>query len=82
MATLRVKNLDDGLYRALGVRAVINNRSIGQEVTVMIGQFLANPPSDPRETTRQLLELAGSWADDRSAKQIMSDLRRARRSRG
>ena len=81
MATLQVKNLDDRLYRALGARAAMDNRSISQEITTMIRKFLAHPSIDPREATNQLLELAGSWEDERSARQIASDLRKARRSR-
>ena len=81
MATLQVKNLDDRLYQALGARAAMDNRSISQEVATMIREFLANPTSDPREATRQLLALAGSWQDNRSARQIAADLRKSRRSR-
>ena len=81
MATLQVKNLDDRLYRALGARAAMDNRSISQEVATMIREFLARPSVDPREATSQLLELAGSWEDERSARQIASDVRKARRSR-
>ncbi len=81
MATLQVKNLDDRLYQALRARAAMDNRSISQEVAIMIRQCLAQRASDPREVTAQLLELAGSWEDERSAEQIASDLRKARRSR-
>lgn len=81
MATLQVKNLDDRLYQALGARAASDNRSISQEVVTMIREFLARPPCDPREATGELLALAGSWQDERSAQQIASDLRKSRRSR-
>ncbi len=36
---------------------------------------------DDREATRAFLELSGSWADERSAREIVSSLRKARRSR-
>ena len=81
MATLQVKGIDDRLYAALGARAAMDNRSISQEVVTMIQQCLSRPPSDPAEATRALLELAGSWKDDRSAARIVSDLRKARRNR-
>ncbi len=81
MATLQVKGLDDDLYRALGARAAMDNRSISQEVVTMIQEFLARPSQVPRETTRAFLELAGSWADRRSAKQIAAGVRKARRSK-
>lgn len=79
MATLQVKGLDDKLYKALGARAATDNRSISQEVVTMIREFLARPPHDPQEATRAMLELAGSWQDERTAKEIASDLRKARR---
>ena len=81
MATLQVKGLDDRLYKALGARAAMDNRSVSQEVVVMIREFLARPPHDPRQATQEMLRLAGTWQDERTAKQITSDLRKARRSK-
>ncbi|CAN5567397.1 hypothetical protein BH10PSE6_BH10PSE6_06910 [soil metagenome] len=40
MATLNVKNLPDGLYRKLKVRAKRERRSVAQEVTVLLTQAL------------------------------------------
>jgi plasmid stability protein len=80
MATLQVKGLDERLYRALGARAAMDNRSISQEVVMMIREFLAAPSRNPRAATQAVLELAGTWKDDRTARQIVSDLRRSRRS--
>ena len=80
MATLQVKGLDDGLYRALGARAAMDNRSISQEVVMMIQQFLGRPPQDPREATGAALELAGTWQDERTPEQIATELRKSRRS--
>jgi plasmid stability protein len=80
MATLQVKGLDERLYRALGARAALDNRSISQEVVMMIQQFLARPSREPAAATQALLELAGTWSDDRTARQIASELRRSRRS--
>lgn len=80
MATLQVKGLDDQLYQALGARASMDNRSVSQEVAVIIREFLSRPAKDARQTTQALLELAGTWQDDRSARQIAADIRKARRS--
>jgi plasmid stability protein len=79
MATLQVKGMDDRLYKALGARAAMENRSISQEVVAMIHKHLASPARDLRETGRAILELAGSWQDDRSAGKIARDIRRSRR---
>ncbi len=81
MATLQVKGIDDRLYRALGARAAMESRSVSQQVVVLIQEFLARPPRDPVEATHAALELAGSWDDERSTKQIIGEIRKARRSR-
>jgi len=81
MATLQVKGLDDELYRALGARAAMDNRSVSQEVVVMIKEFLARTKPGVEEATRSLLDLAGSWEDERPPAVIAQDLRRARRQR-
>jgi len=80
MANLQVKGMDDDLYAALGARAAMENRSISQEVVVMIRESLSRRSGDPTAATRELLELAGSWEDDRSSKQISADLRKSRRT--
>lgn len=80
MANLQVKGMDDELYAALGARAAMDNRSISQEVVAMIKESLARRTGDPSAVTRELLELAGSWEDERSAKQVASDIRKSRRS--
>ena len=81
MATLQVKGIDEQLYKALGARASTNGRSISQEVVMMIRESLAKPSADLRASTDAILELMGSWEDDRSARQIATDLRKNRRSR-
>lgn len=83
MATLQVKGMDDRLYEALGARAAMENRSISQEVVSIIRKYLSSPIKDPLETGQAILELAGTWKDDRSADKIVRDIRRSRRfSRG
>ena len=79
MATLQVKNLDDDLYRALGARAAMDNRSISQEVVTMIQESLALRHPRPQEATKAFLELAGSWIDGKSAQEIARSIRKARR---
>jgi plasmid stability protein len=82
MATLQVKGMDDDLYRALAARAAQERRSISQQVTKIIQDFLARRRDTAEHATAALLELCGTWADERSAEEIAEDLRRARRSGG
>ncbi len=82
MATLQVKGMDDDLYRALAARAAAERRSVSQQVTTIIRDFLARPRGRARDVTDAWLELCGTWRDDRSAEEIVDDLRRARASGG
>lgn len=79
VANLQVKGMDDNLYRALGARAKRNNRSISQEVVTLIQEGLSRPEEDPAKATRELLKLAGTWKDSRSAEEIADSIRKARR---
>ena len=82
MANLQVKGIDDDLYRALKARAKLDNRSVSQEVVMLIEDFLARGGGDRRRPAAALLEIAGSWVDGRSAAEIAAETRKARRSRG
>lgn len=80
MATLQVRTIDDRLYEALGRRASRQNRSISQEVTFILKDYLSSPPRDRKNATDSFLELAGTWNDDRSAEKIVKDIRKSRKS--
>ena len=82
MATLQVKGMDDRLYQALGARAAMENRSISQEVVSIIRQYLASPVADAKSPGQAILELAGSWHDERSAEEIAQDIRQSRKLGG
>ena len=78
MATLQVKSVDDQLYEALGKRAVMENRSISQEVIFILKAYLSSPPPKYQEVTDRFLEICGSWEDSREADEIVSEIRRSR----
>ena len=79
MATLQVKGMDEALYEALQARARRDHRTVSQEVTMMIEEFLARPGLSPAAATDALLAMAGAWGDDRPAETIVKELRAARR---
>jgi plasmid stability protein len=81
MANLQVKGLEDELYRSLGARAARDNRSISQEVVVIIKEYLSREHIYGRAASRSILALAGSWSDDRPAQEIAAELRAARRNK-
>ncbi|OGV73651.1 MAG: hypothetical protein A3K19_20690 [Lentisphaerae bacterium RIFOXYB12_FULL_65_16] len=79
MAILQVKGIDDQLYEALRRRATRDHRSISQEVTAIVREFLAQPPGVPNATD-EFLKLAGTWSDPRPAAEIAKEIRAARRT--
>ncbi len=78
MANLQVEGLDDRLYKALAARAAQDNRSISQEVVMLIENFLNRKSMSHREATMEFLALAGTWDDERTAKEIADDIRESR----
>jgi len=82
MSNLQIKGLDDRLYGELKKRAADENRSVSQHVVFLIRNHLAKErrmkgTDTPAQT---LLSLAGAWEDSRTAAQIVSDLKHARRT--
>ena len=82
MANLQIKGMDDDLYAQLKSLAASENRSISQQILFLLKLYLAKR-HQLRETqtpAHVLLELSGSWEDDRPAEQIVKDLKAARKS--
>ena len=80
MATLQVRSIDDQLYKSLGRRAAMDNRSISQEVIAILKAYLSSPDSKHKNSTNDFLEMCGSWHDERSADEIIKEIRQDRRS--
>jgi plasmid stability protein len=78
LANLQVKDIDDQLYRSLKERAALEKRSVSQEVVLIIERYLSAPDQFHKNPTKEFLQLAGSWTDDRAAEEIIKDLRKAR----
>lgn len=81
MANLLIKGMDDDLYAQLKELAVSGNRSVSQQVLFLLKRYLAKKEQLLRSKTpaQVLLELSGSWEDERSAAQIVRDLKGARK---
>ena len=78
MATLQVRSLDDQLYEALGKRAMMQGRSISQEVVMILKDYLSQPNNEHQNATEQFLDLCGTWEDERSSAEITAELRNSR----
>ena len=78
MAVLQVRSMNDEMYKALGRRAAMDNRSISQEVISIIEKFLATPLDQSPSTDEEALRLAGSWEDSQTAGEIADSIREDR----
>lgn len=81
MANLQIKGMDDDLYAQLKSLAASENRSISQQVLYLLKRYLARKHQlqETRSPARVLLELSGSWEDDRPAEQILKELKAKRK---
>ena len=81
MANLQIKGIDDSLYDQIKKLAKSENRSISQQVLYLIKSYLSKKELIQRIKTpaQILLELSGSWEDDRTPDEIVSDIRRSRK---
>lgn len=79
MAILQVRDVDDHLYNSLKLLAKRKRRSVSQEVIKIIEEYLSRPDSAKTEATEKFLNL--EWFDDqdKSAEEIMTDIKKDRK---
>jgi len=86
MANLQIKgiqdDLQDDLYERIKEMAASENRSLCQQVLYLIKGYLASKGASRsrKSPARILLELSGSWENDRDAGEIISDIKRGRKN--
>lgn len=82
MANLQIKNMDEGLYKEIKRAASAENRSVSQQVLTLIRDYLAkrNQALRLKSPGQVLLELSGTWEDERGAEEIVRDIKKARRN--
>jgi plasmid stability protein len=82
MANLQVKGIDDDFYEDLKRLAAAENRSVSQQVLLILREFMAKKVAFRRTKmpAEVLLDLAGSWQDERTAEELAADIRAARKS--
>lgn len=80
MANLQIKGINDDLYNQIKKLAASENRSVSQEVLYLIRLYLSNKKSfeSIQSPAQTLLDLSGSWKDNRMAEEIIDDLRSSR----
>lgn len=82
MANLQIKGIDDKLYDTIKKLAVSENRSISQEILFLVKEHVAKRKQTIaiRTPAQVLLDLSGSWVDNRSANAIITEIKAARRN--
>jgi plasmid stability protein len=82
MATLQVRDIDDGLYGSLKLLADKEHRSISQEVVKILESHIQHPDRKFPDATGEFLLLSGSWQDSRPAESIAKEIRGRRKNSG
>ena len=82
MANLQIKGIQDELYDEIKKLALAENRSVSQQVLFLIKEYLARRKhiKTIKPPAQVLLELCGSWDDERQAEQIVAEIRAGRKS--
>ena len=82
MANLQIKNVEDDLYEEIKKLASAENRSVSQQVLFLVKEYLAKRKhlTATRSPAQVLLDLSGSWEDDKNAEQIVKEIKSARKS--
>ena len=82
MSNLQIKGIDEALYARIKEMANEENRSLSQQILYLAKEYLAKRKKirTAKPPAQVLLELSGSWADDRKAEEIIKELKKSRRN--
>lgn len=84
MANLQIRGIQDALYAEIKDIASAENRSVSQQILFLVKEYLARRKHfQALKTPAQvLLELSGSWEDEKSIEQIINEIKVARKNSG
>ena len=82
MANLQIKGISDDFYAQIKALAASENRSVSQQVLFMTKEYLLKKQQveSIKMPAQVLLELSGVWEDDRTAEEIIADLKKSRKN--
>jgi len=80
MANLQIKGIEDELYKELKKMAAEENRSVSQQALFLVKEYLARKRHmrTLKTPAQILLDLSGSWEDNRDSVKIVAQIRKAR----
>lgn len=82
MANLQIKGIQDEFYEQIKKLAESEKRSVSQQVLFVVQEYMAKEKDMKKTKTpaQILLELSGSWSDDRDVSDIISEIKNTRRN--
>jgi len=82
MANLQIKGIEDNLYAEIKNLAAAENRSVSQQMLFLVKEYLLRRKclSRSKAPAQALLDISGSWEDERNAEEIITDIKEARKN--
>lgn len=82
MANLQIKGIEDALYMELKKMAAEENRSVSQQALFLVKEYLARKKHliALKTPAQVLLDLSGSWEDNRDSEKIVTQIKKDRRN--
>jgi len=82
MANLQIKGMNDDFYAQIKALAGSESRSVSQQILFMTREYLLKKQQiqAAKMPAQVLIELVGAWEDNRSAEEIVADLKQARKN--
>ena len=82
MANLQIKGIEDELYKELKKMAAEENRSVSQQALFLVKEYLARKRHlrTLKTPAQILLDLSGSWEDNRDPAKIVAQIKKVRRN--
>ena len=82
MANLQIKGIADDLYKKIKEIAASENRAVSQQILFLIKEYISRRGAikSLKPPAQVLLELSGSWEDNRSTDKIISEIKRSRKN--
>ncbi|MEN6421130.1 MAG: hypothetical protein ABFD76_04220 [Smithella sp.] len=82
MANLQIKGMNDDFYAQIKALAGSENRSISQQILFMTKEYLLKKQQVQaiRMPAQVLLDMSGAWEDEKTAEEIIADLKQSRKN--
>lgn len=81
MANLQIKGIEEEVYSEIERLATSENRSVSQQVLFVIREYMSRKAEleKTRTPAQVLLELSGSWEDERETNEIIMEIKDGRK---